>query len=136
MPRGKYPRVTHPSATVQRPEGRLLVRLACVKPAANVRPEPGSNSQVVSNFRPKEQRSEKRRPKKQKLKPGTRHRRSRVGYAAGQLEPAVHLEHCFKRPDKSRGQKQGGEQNQRLTAHSSANQDIPIPAVRTKAQTM
>ena len=136
MPRGKYPRVTHPSATVQRPEGRLLVRLACVKPAANVRPEPGSNSQVVSNLRPKERRPEEQRPKKQKLKPGTRHRRSHVGYVAGQLKPTAHLEHCFKHPDKSRSQKQGGEQNQRLIAYPSANQDIPIPAVRTKAQTM
>ena len=28
------------------PEGCFLVRLACVKPAANVRSEPGSNSPV------------------------------------------------------------------------------------------
>jgi hypothetical protein len=39
---GTFPRVTHPSATV--PEG--TVRLACVKPAASVRSEPGSNSHV------------------------------------------------------------------------------------------
>ncbi len=39
---GRFPRVTHPSAT--RPEG--LVRLACVRHAASVRSEPGSNSQV------------------------------------------------------------------------------------------
>ncbi len=38
-----FPRVTHPSATPPC-EG---VRLACVKPAASVRSEPGSNSQVV-----------------------------------------------------------------------------------------
>ena len=30
----------------RRPEGRFLVRLACVKRAANVRSEPGSNSPV------------------------------------------------------------------------------------------
>ena len=42
VPRGTFPRVTHPSAT--KPEG--FVRLACVKPAASVRSEPGSNSQV------------------------------------------------------------------------------------------
>ena len=37
-------RVTHPSATD--PSSKLLftVRLACVKRAASVRPEPGSNS--------------------------------------------------------------------------------------------
>ena len=40
-----FPRVTHPSAT-PRCQG---VRLACVKPAASVRSEPGSNSQVVDN---------------------------------------------------------------------------------------
>ncbi|CCG06579.1 unnamed protein product, partial [Pararhodospirillum photometricum DSM 122] len=39
---GTFPRVTHPCAT--HPEG--CVRLACVRPAASVRPEPGSNSQV------------------------------------------------------------------------------------------
>src|SRR3954467_7859061 len=41
-PKGTFPRVTPPSAT--HPEG--CVRLACVKPAASVRSEPGSNSQV------------------------------------------------------------------------------------------
>ena len=38
-----FPRVTHPSATLC----CHSVRLACVKPAASVRSEPGSNSQVV-----------------------------------------------------------------------------------------
>ncbi len=42
VPKGKFPRVTHPCAT--RPEG--LVRLACVRHAASVRSEPESNSQV------------------------------------------------------------------------------------------
>ena len=37
-----FPRVTHPSATAS----EETVRLACVKPAASVRSEPGSNSQV------------------------------------------------------------------------------------------
>ncbi len=41
-PKGTFPRVTHPSAA--NPEG--LARLACVRPAASVRSEPGSNSQV------------------------------------------------------------------------------------------
>ena len=44
--RGRSPRDTHPSATVHRAEARVLVRLACVKHAASVRSEPGSNSQV------------------------------------------------------------------------------------------
>src|SRR5690606_5998832 len=44
VPLGRFPRVTHPSAA--HPEGRA--RLACVRPAASVRSEPGSNSQVES----------------------------------------------------------------------------------------
>ena len=40
--KGRFPRVTHPCAT--NPEG--FVRLACVRHAASVRSEPGSNSQV------------------------------------------------------------------------------------------
>ena len=39
---GTFPRVTHPSAT----DLAMPVRLACVKPAASVRSEPGSNSHV------------------------------------------------------------------------------------------
>ena len=42
VPLGMFPRVTHPSAAI--PEG--IARLACVRPAASVRSEPGSNSQV------------------------------------------------------------------------------------------
>ena len=42
-----YPRVTHPCATLLMPEGHFRVRLACVKHAASVRSEPGSNSPVV-----------------------------------------------------------------------------------------
>ena len=39
-----YSRVTHPSATDPRSKLLFTVRLACVKRAASVRPEPGSNS--------------------------------------------------------------------------------------------
>ena len=40
-----YLRVTHPSATLlSQPKSTVGVRLACVKRAASVRPEPGSNS--------------------------------------------------------------------------------------------
>ena len=39
-----WSRVTHPFATLSTPEGVLLVRLACVRRAASVHPEPGSNS--------------------------------------------------------------------------------------------
>ena len=48
-----YSRVTRPSATFHskvHPEGitqELLVRLACVRHAASVRPEPGSNSRSI-----------------------------------------------------------------------------------------
>jgi hypothetical protein len=39
-------RVTHPSASFHQSKLWLHLRLACVKPAASVRSEPGSNSQV------------------------------------------------------------------------------------------
>ena len=39
---GSFPRVTHPCATLSEES----VRLACVRPAASVRSEPGSNSHV------------------------------------------------------------------------------------------
>ena len=38
------PRVTHPSAADVNPEGPLIARLACIKRAASVHPEPRSNS--------------------------------------------------------------------------------------------
>ena len=44
--KGRSPRVTHPCATHPRTEVRFSVRLACVRHAASVRSEPGSNSQV------------------------------------------------------------------------------------------
>ena len=43
---GRFPRVTHPSATGRRAEAPRPVRLACVRRAASVRSEPGSNSQL------------------------------------------------------------------------------------------
>ena len=45
-----YPRVTHPSATkfFKSKLSKNFVRLACVKHAASVHPEPGSNSQIKS----------------------------------------------------------------------------------------
>ncbi len=43
-----FPRVTHPSATKLISKLIYSVRLACVKRAASVRSEPGSNSQVIS----------------------------------------------------------------------------------------
>ena len=39
-----WSRVTHPFATLCTPGGALTVRLACVRHAASVHPEPGSNS--------------------------------------------------------------------------------------------
>ena len=48
VPRGRFPRVTHPSATIS----EEIVRLACVKHAASVRSEPGSNSQVHRGTQP------------------------------------------------------------------------------------
>src|ERR1700753_1580304 len=40
----RYPRVTHPFAALPRAEARFVAPLACVRHAASVRPEPGSNS--------------------------------------------------------------------------------------------
>src|SRR5262249_60836354 len=45
-PKGTFPRVTLPSAAPY----CYGARLACVRPAASVRSEPGSNSQVGENF--------------------------------------------------------------------------------------
>ena len=39
-------RVAHPCATLKAPEGAHPVRLACIRPAASVHPEPGSNSSL------------------------------------------------------------------------------------------
>ena len=46
-PKGRFPRVTHPCAT----KAEAFVRLACVRHAASVRSEPGSNSQVQAEPR-------------------------------------------------------------------------------------
>jgi hypothetical protein len=43
---GRFLRITHPSATRQRAEAPVTVRLACVRHAASVQSEPGSNSSV------------------------------------------------------------------------------------------
>ena len=47
---GRFPRITHPSATLLAPKD-FRVRLACVRHAASVQSEPGSNSSVHL-FRP------------------------------------------------------------------------------------
>ena len=46
---GRFPRVTQPSAARQHPEGPVTARLACIRHAASVHPEPGSNSSKVFN---------------------------------------------------------------------------------------
>ena len=50
VPLGRFPRVTHPCATKDQTEVWAFVRLACVRHAASVRSEPGSNSQVCVTF--------------------------------------------------------------------------------------
>ena len=47
-PRGTFRCLTHPSATRRQAGARAAVRLACVKHAASVQSEPGSNSSVRS----------------------------------------------------------------------------------------
>ena len=46
-PKGRFLRVTHPSATQTNNYLLVSVRLACVKHTASVHPEPGSNSQKI-----------------------------------------------------------------------------------------
>jgi hypothetical protein len=58
-PQDRYLRVTHPSAT----DTEVPVRLACVKHAASVRSEPGSNSQVHLRLRHRDKNSNERRSK-------------------------------------------------------------------------
>ena len=48
---GTFRRITHPFATRQQTEAPVTVRLACVKHAASVQSEPGSNSSVQSLFK-------------------------------------------------------------------------------------
>ena len=53
FPKGRFSRVTHPSATfpfIKINLKKLIVRLACVKHTASVHPEPGSNSQLYPVF--------------------------------------------------------------------------------------
>lgn len=46
--RADYLRVTHPFAMLLgQPKSTVGIRLACVKRAASVRPEPGSNSPLL-----------------------------------------------------------------------------------------
>lgn len=53
-PRGRFPRITHPSAACQRRSKLLPVtaRLACVRRAASVQSEPGSNSFIKKEICP------------------------------------------------------------------------------------
>ena len=62
MQRAGCPRVTQPFATLYTSEDALTVRLACVRRAASVHPEPGSNSKgefcrYPSHWRPLEHAS-------------------------------------------------------------------------------
>src|SRR6202000_605355 len=43
-----YIRVTHPCATLMKSKLSNPVRLACIRPAASVHPEPGSNSPLYN----------------------------------------------------------------------------------------
>ena len=45
--KGTFRCITHPFAARRQPEGRAAARLACVKHAASVQSEPGSNSFVL-----------------------------------------------------------------------------------------
>ena len=76
-PMDRYLRVTHPSAT----KAETFVRLACVKHAASVRSEPGSNSQV--HLKPSTQRHQTINERDLDQNPETRH-------------PTRSAEHTFK----------------------------------------
>jgi hypothetical protein len=70
---GRFPRVTHPSATRPGAEAPNPVRLACVRRAASVRSEPGSNSQFHA---PAASVPKARAPKTRAGLPATRHRKT------------------------------------------------------------
>ena len=72
---GRFPRVTHPSATLTSPERPDPVRLACVRHAASVRSEPGSNSQVNLE-RPQQKPRPQARP--QNRRPARKQRPAKV----------------------------------------------------------
>ena len=70
--RARSSRVTHPFATRVPPERGLTVRLACVKHAASVRPEPGSNSPLKKyrhNHNPTPKGQDHSRNRQQKVEP-------------------------------------------------------------------
>jgi hypothetical protein len=69
--RGRFPRVTHPCATRCRAEALHPVRLACVRRAASVRSEPGSNSQLEPPA-PPDPATAVPRPQPAPIAPGTR----------------------------------------------------------------
>ena len=52
-PKVDHLRVTHPCATLNRCKHRPTVRLACLKRAASVRSEPGSNSPSYTSLLPR-----------------------------------------------------------------------------------
>ena len=86
-PLGRFPRVTHPCAT--NPEG--FVRLACVRHAASVRSEPGSNSQVCVTTR--QARTEVRRPARLSFKepiPALVKRNGYEGHVSSQRRRGAH----------------------------------------------
>src|SRR5262245_52762482 len=58
-PKGRLPTCYSPVRHFTHGRSRFLVRLACVRPAANVRSEPGSNSPVYRRFPPLAGRSAK-----------------------------------------------------------------------------
>ena len=47
---GRFPRVTQPSAARRQSEDRAAARLACIRHAASIHPEPGSNSPLKNVF--------------------------------------------------------------------------------------
>ena len=92
-PNDKSLRVTHPSAT----DTEMPVRLACVKHAASVRSEPGSNSQVHP--------APSTKPKPRKAQPNQQHRR---------INPDLNLTH---KPNHNTGIHKTTPPAQRPAAH-------------------
>src|SRR3954454_4878691 len=96
-----YSRVTHPFATDPPSKLGFTVRLACVKHAASVRPEPESNSPSMSTGPPPPKRqgnrhnkeTPRKRPSNSASKNRTTNPRRRAGILASTPRPTTHEPH-------------------------------------------
>ena len=125
-----YPRVTHPFAALPRGKPRFVAPLACVKHAASVRPEPGSNSPLTStNCVPKDLRPStvdpdklitcQRNPSSTEPRPG---RRRGVKLFVVDFWHTVEFSRITRAPSRSAARRPAPGQLSYLTEHAPAGQ--------------